>query len=130
MHGVETAFVLVETLQPDLIPEDLQEFLEEQRVIVVVEYLLLAVLTLLDINHPHLQLRLDKNLIELQKLFGRVWQLAQGQRRIDVHLLAEATYNFFPIVSARNPSYLACPPKGKEKMLIATCIASINNLTH
>jgi len=101
VHGVETTFVLVETLEPDLVAEDLQELLEERRVVVVVEYLLLAVLAFLNINHSHLQLGLDKNLIELQKFLGRVWQLAQDQRRIDVHLLAQAAHHLLSIVSGK-----------------------------
>lgn len=101
VNGVQATFVLVEALESHPIAEYLQELLEQEGIVIVVEYLLLGVLSLFNVNHAHLELALDKHLIQLQQLLGRVGQLTEYQRRIDVHLFTQALDYSLAIVPLR-----------------------------
>ena len=62
VDSVQAAFVLVEPLQSHFVPQDGEELRKIVAVVVIVQYLLLGVLTLLDVDHANLQLRLDEHL--------------------------------------------------------------------
>lgn len=102
VNGVQATLVFVEALQPNFLAEDLQEFLEQRRVVVVVEDLLLGALAFSDVNHPDFQLRLYEHLIQFEQLVLGVWQLTQYQRWVHVHLFTEAANHFLAIVPTRD----------------------------
>ena len=104
---VQAALVLVEALQSHLLTQYLEELVEQWRLLVVVEYLLLGVLSLLDVNHADLELGLDEHLVELEQLLRCVGQLSERQGRIDVHLLAQTLHHLLPIVSVGSFGYSA-----------------------
>ena len=75
VRGVQAALVLVETFQPYFIAEYLQELVEQRRVLVVVQHLLLGALVLLNVQHTDFQFRFYEHLIQLQQLVLSVRQL-------------------------------------------------------
>lgn len=68
VNRIQSTLVLVETLQTNFIAEDLQELVEQWRILVVIQYLLLRALVLLYVKNPDFQLRFYEHLIQLQKL--------------------------------------------------------------
>ena len=62
VYSVQTSFVLVKSLQSNLITQDGEELVQVVAVLVIVQYLLLRVLPLLHIDHSNLQLRLHEHL--------------------------------------------------------------------
>lgn len=56
----------VYTFETDFVAYDLQKLIKEGTVFVVVQYLLLRVLAVFDVDDADLQLRLDKNLETIQ----------------------------------------------------------------
>lgn len=77
VNCVQAALVLVEALQANFIAKNLQEFVEQSRVLVVVQYFFLRPLVLLNVEHTDFKLRLYEHLIQLEQFILGIWQLTQ-----------------------------------------------------
>ena len=62
MDSVKTALVLIETFQPNFITKNGEKFIKVLTMIIVVKDLLFSVLSLLDVDYSHFELRLHKDL--------------------------------------------------------------------
>ena len=62
MDSVKTSLVFVKTFELDFVPQNCQKLVKALTVIIVVENLLLGVLSLLDVDYSHFELRLHKDL--------------------------------------------------------------------
>lgn len=68
VNRIQSTLVLVETFQTNFITENLQELVEQWRILVVIQYLFLRALILLNVKNPDFQLRFYEHLIQFQKL--------------------------------------------------------------
>ena len=62
MDSVQSALVLVETFQPNFITKNGEKFIKVLTMVIVVQYFLLGVLTLLYVNDSNFKLGFHKNL--------------------------------------------------------------------
>ena len=73
------AFSTRSTFEPDFLPEDCEELVEQDAVVVVGQDLLLRALVLLHVDHAHLQLGLDE---DLAKKFIHIRETCKNQLSI------------------------------------------------
>ena len=101
VDSVQATFVLVKPLQPHFVPQNCEELGQIVAVVVIVEYLLLRVLTLLHVDHANLQLGLDEHLVELQEFLAGVRKLAKCQRRVQIDFSSQRTNNFLSVIPSK-----------------------------